>query len=39
MEGNEFKKIWNSASDALYNPQETAKILKSFNDVMDEGEF
>jgi hypothetical protein len=34
MENNEFKKIWNSASDALYNPQETAKILKSFNDAI-----
>ena len=34
MESNEFKKFWNSASDALNNSQETAKILKSFNDVI-----
>lgn len=34
MESNEFKKFWNSASDALYNPQETAVILKSFNDAI-----
>lgn len=34
MESNEFKKFWDSGSDALYNPQEAAKILKSFNDVI-----
>lgn len=34
MKKEGFEKLWNSDSDALYDPQETATILKSFNDAI-----
>lgn len=34
MKKEGFGKLWNSGSDALYDPQETAAILKGFNDAI-----
>lgn len=34
MENEEFKKLFNGNSDALYNAEETANILKALNDAI-----
>lgn len=34
MDTNEFEKLWNNVSDALYEPDKTREILNAFNQAI-----